>query len=439
MANAIDKFADMIGLGPNSWDERLRPTIDLTSPDGDAYSAKWVGDSRSQDKKLGLFEFPFVRGTIAQDLDVSSSRYSIRIYFDGNNNDKTAESFWKSCKQRGTWTITHPVYGFIDVQLVSVSQDTQPIDNGGITAFDTEWIEPIDEKTLMTAREMIDRATAQTDKFNAQAIQQFADNIRATTEGLRGYIESATQLVVNANEVAFAPINAVTDGVNSLVNETALGIEDIFMSSVFEAQTLGAQMVELCQLPVLATTNIRSRLDAYDDMVESTLDILERTQGLTSEEAIDNALVCELTLSACVGGYAKSIISGELDTRENAVALATRYASMLTDVTNSLDLAQDDMTSMPITKQYFSQSQAYADALQLLAMIQRYILISVFDLSVAKRFTLDRDRSPIDVVLTEFGELGDGDTLLDFFIFSNSLYGDELLLMRSGREVVVYV
>ncbi|MCH7641634.1 hypothetical protein IID22_05565, partial [Patescibacteria group bacterium] len=63
-------------------ENRLNESIKFISPDGSEFEAKWIGDSRSLTKKVGLFNFPKVKGTKGQDLDVTSDTYTLTIYFD---------------------------------------------------------------------------------------------------------------------------------------------------------------------------------------------------------------------------------------------------------------------------------------------------------------------------------------------------------------------
>ena len=128
-----------------TWIDRLSPTIDLTSPDGNIFDALWRNGPRSLTKKLGIFEFPGVKGAVVQDLDVGPTRWPLVIFFDGEDNDKEGTRFFKACKERGLWTIIHPVKGSLELQLISATELIDPVESGNITRFETEWIEPIPE------------------------------------------------------------------------------------------------------------------------------------------------------------------------------------------------------------------------------------------------------------------------------------------------------
>ncbi len=112
---------------------RIREDIELTSPDGDVFTALWAGNNRKKTKKLGLFGYPAVPGEFIQDLDVGADSYPITIFFDGPNNDKEAKKFFLACGQNGTWSVKHPMHGELDLQLVDVTEKDQPIQSSNIT------------------------------------------------------------------------------------------------------------------------------------------------------------------------------------------------------------------------------------------------------------------------------------------------------------------
>jgi hypothetical protein len=90
-----------------SWLDRLGENITLTSPDGNVFTAKWMGGERTREKKIGLFTYPDVAGTIAQDLSVNATKYPLTIYFDGSDHDLIAERFFRATGQNGLWSVLH--------------------------------------------------------------------------------------------------------------------------------------------------------------------------------------------------------------------------------------------------------------------------------------------------------------------------------------------
>lgn len=73
--------------------------------------------------------------------------------------------------------VEHPVLGFVELQPIRVSENLQPVDSGNITEISTEWIEPLDEITLETARQMwgiIDKLQID---LKASSAETFADQV----------------------------------------------------------------------------------------------------------------------------------------------------------------------------------------------------------------------------------------------------------------------
>jgi hypothetical protein len=159
----------------SDWRERLRATIQLVSPSGKIFDAKWRNSPRTIDKKVGVFEFPRMPGNLVQDLDINSARYSLTFFFDGPNNDIFAAAFFEALRERGTWIVEHPVHGQLVLQPLSATENNNPTDSGNLTEINSEWIEPIDEFSLVTARELLGKVDAQIAELNGQSAEQFDD------------------------------------------------------------------------------------------------------------------------------------------------------------------------------------------------------------------------------------------------------------------------
>jgi len=128
--------------------------ITFYSPEGKVFEAKWRGDRRELEKMIGKHSFPGRNGSIVQDLGSHAATYPLTIFFDGPDHDLWASAFFEAIKERGPWEVDHPVYGGIELQPISVAETTDPIESGNVTELTTQWIEPLDDVTLETARQM---------------------------------------------------------------------------------------------------------------------------------------------------------------------------------------------------------------------------------------------------------------------------------------------
>lgn len=466
----LDKLKDLLGIGPDSWDERLASTIELTSPLKSTFNAKWIGGPRGFDKKVGVFSFPGVDGNVVQDLGVNSTRYTIPLYFEGKNNDKESNRFLAICKEKGQWEIIHPVHGLFGLQLLSIIVNDEPVINGNITEVITEWIEPIDPATLKTARELAGIIDGGIVDLNTSALQDFANSIKEGLEEVQNTLQDVSDIVEGLSEKIFDPLNTILDSVDDTFNTLQDTIHNILNASVLEVQSLGGKFQNLIQTPLLASNDLQARLDIYDDAGDWYSDILPDV-GF-SDKALTQSAMGELAMLASLAGIGKITTTGFLKTgkvsipaigdsdiksqivepqtlatkkansivtRVQAVQMAQKITGIFNKQIGKLENTQAHFSGQAIDKQYFTQTLSYANLLMLLSNINQFLMITSFDLKVEKAFTLKNDESVFSIVVREYGNLGINDENLDLFIQANDLKGSDIIMLPAGREVKVYI
>lgn len=434
----FSKIAKTLGFGPDRWDERLADSLVMISPEGKEFAPKWKESTRSLEKKLGIFSYPKINGNIVQDKNSNSARYTIPFFFDGDNNDIDANDFFRATNERGTWQITHPVHGFYELQLISVTETDAPVDRGNITAFDTEWIEPIDEEALLTGRQLAGTIDASIDELNLNAAQQFADNIRSASETLKQNIEDATNLLDDITEYAMSPLFTSVAALNSGFRAIQTGIQDTLLATTYKMESLAGQIQNLVQICSISTSDINSRTDAYDVLKSSVFVTLQSIFDKNDEQAINKAVIQELALSSVIASFAKIAITAQFSSKSQAVNFSDTVITLLTDITDNLDTVQKNFIANDFDLQYFSQTQSYSSASKLIGQVVQYLFVTVFNLKIEKRFILDKPMCPIDIVINEYGDLGENDSNFDLFISSNQLKGTDIILLPAGREVLIY-
>jgi len=433
----IDQIKDILANGPNDWRARVRETIELTSPEGTNFSAKWQSGPRDFDKKLGVFLYPKVKGNIVQDLDANSTRYTTKLFFDGEQNDKDANKFFLACRETGTWQITHPIHGFLELQLVSVRELNDPVGSGNVTEIDVQWIEPLDPLTLKTASELAAQLDEKIKDLNTNAAQQFADNLNQKSEAFSRAIESATTKATLITNTVTKPLFDSIDALDNAITAIQQGINDVKTQTTILTDSLAGQLQQLTQLPSLGIGDGQSKSKVYSDLVDGLVGVLPITIR-QPEIARNEAAVSELCMVAAIGAVAKVATVSTLVTRAQAIKLADSITELFDTVTEKLDESQTDFEDQDFVTQYFSQTQTYKTASDLIATANQYLLTLAPSLQVEKRIILDRPRAPIEITISEYGDLGEDDSNFDLFIETNELKGDEILMLDRGVEVVVY-
>lgn len=427
-----------------SWRDRLRPNIKLASPQGNIFPREgkeneaplWLGNSRTIDKTLGIFKYPKIKGLKIQDLEVGGVSYPLTLRFEGVDNDIEANRFFNACKETGEWIVDHPSLGPLTLQLISATEQIQPTTSGNITVMETNWLEAKDINVKIPAIQIGTDIQDISDIANESAISQFVNNTTQKLAGFTKKIATETDKIVLKISAAMNTITAPVASINASMDSIKRSITTTITKATIDTLSLGGQIQQLVQLPALATTDISARLTAYSDMIVDIFTLLP-----SGDNEIDKNTVSlnELALSAGIVAIAQTASTGTLKTRSQAIETIETISQLFADITDGLDDVQDLFQSKTIDLQYFSQSDSFADAAQIISLGIRYLLISLFDLSIEKRFGLKIPRSPIEITINEYGDLGENDSNFDLFIESNELTGNDILLLPAGREVVVYV
>lgn len=443
MASLLSSLKEKLLGGPNDWEARLLDACTLVSPEGQEFTPKWIGDPRSVARKLGVFEYPKINGAFVQDLNAASVRYNLTLYFDGKDNDRDAFTFFRTCTlEKGIWSITHPVHGDLKLQLVSVTEEVQPITSGGITQFATEWIEPIDPVTLeVPLADQQDIAKGVTD-LNDTAVGNFADAVTQASELAVNTIEDASTIVTGVMDNALAPLFQTLDALDNVKTALQGGIQDIITGATINLEALAGQIQALGQWPSRAKTNSQAKADAMADAIDGISQAMYSgsvPSGTDPDVAKNQAATLELGTMALIGGLAEVAQFSSLTTRQEAIDLAERLGDIYTAALTGLDNAQEAFLDRNIEDQFVSQSASYGVATKLMETVTQYLIGVAPELKIERRFVLDRPRAPIEIVLSEYGTLGDNEENLDLFIEANGLKNYEILLLDRGTEVIVYV
>lgn len=421
-----------------TWVERQRESMIMVSPEGNEFTAKWRRSPRSADKKLGMFNYPLIVGTVVQDLDLDSERWPLTFFFDGPDHDLVCERFMKAIKQRGQWSITHPVYGFKGLQLMTITELIDPQGSGNIREFNSEWIEPIDPQTLKTAAEMADAVGVRANLVAISAADQFVAGIDIS----KGFsIESAVNAVTGAVNTVLGPISSLSSSIQSEMNAIQRATQDILAATVLQPLALAGNLQALIETPLLAINDIRARLAGYKNLATAMFGI-KPDAGEVNNEGRNKAHVQQIAMASTITANAKIITvnpdEGGLTSQAQAISTAQDVATQYDAIVANLDESQALFEDKGIEDQHFSQEQSHYDTMLVTSQALEFLLRSSFDLKIERRFTLDRPRAPVEIAITEYGGPGELDANIDLFINSNKLKGDDILFLPALREVLIY-
>lgn len=418
------------------WTDRVNPVIKLISPDGDVFEAYWSGNPRTKEKRLGVFTNPMANGATVQDLGMGPDQYPLTIFFEGPEHDIESERFFNSCNQFDTWSIIHPTKGSLNLQLVSVSEDIQPVTSGNITQFDTNWIKPREDTAVTSTTELAALINDQAATANESALDELERNAKQATASERFSIITTVNKAIESVKKTLSVLYETTAELNARALSIQRGIQDTISQPVIDVLGLGGQIQNLVQLPLLATTDINTRINIYSDMIDNMFDLFPDGDS-TSD--LNKVTISEVFLSAAVVANAQISATGLLQTRAQAVEVSESITDKFLEVVSELETIQHGFSFVDIDVQYFSQTLSFNQLYSITMQSAAYLFETLFDLKIEKKFTLTRPKTPIGITIEEYGDLGENDYKYDLFLESNVLKYTDILLLPAGREVVVYV
>jgi hypothetical protein len=426
-----------------TWKDRLSSEITLTSPRGVIFTALWRGGPRDAEKTLGIFKLPGRPGAVVQDLERGAIAYTLTIYFDGPDHDIISERFFSECgASRGIWGVVHPSKGRLRLQLASYSEAVEPVVSGNVTIFTTEWIEPRAETFEQNARLAASETKKKISDTNVTTAAQFEENIKLDTYEEQAQVIDETQsLLINFEKTIEVLAKSVSE-VKRRTDSIRRDIVSNITSPIIQVNELAAQIQNLMQVPSVASNNIENTSELYRKFLDSVFSTQSDNQvepNTLASITKNKAAIKELAAVSSICAISDSIIEGNLSTRTQTVGISTELNEIFENVTNALDQFQDEFQLDLAIVQYFSQSQSYNDTALTVSQALRYLILSAFDLKIEKRYTLKEPSLPVALAIEAYGGLGENDSNVDFFLDSNGLKDNEIMLLQPGREVLVYV
>ena len=232
---------------------------------------------------------------------------------------------------------------------------------------------------------------------------------------------------------------AGNDDIADAVAAARASIAEIVSVTPLDTAALAGSLQGAFQKPALGTDDIDERTAAYETVNESLAADLPESATTDAAEQRNASVTTQVNMLSSLAASALSVSTGTTQTREQAVDKATQLIDLYQSITDSLDAVQAAFDELPIDSQFFSMTDTYTIAGSMVTAAVKYLLISSYDLAIEKQFILKYPSTPAAIAIQEYGTLGDGDSNIDKVIAANSLTGDDVLLLPSGRGVVVYV
>ena len=419
-----------------SAENRLLPDVTCYSPEGNAHIGKFISSNDPQGKTLAQLKTVGGNFGRVQDLGTNLRTMNFIIYFDGSDHDLLSEAFIKSLKEKGPWSIDHPVRGRLTDQYPALFDPTiDPVGSGNITAVATAWVKDYPEDEQISQIQRASDIQAAVKDVNTAASKGFIDSIQSDLFNLKDKIQDGTDNMQKAIDDSLGSLIDTVEGANDIMTTLGNGINQTLDAVTFGAAELAAQCQYFCQLPASLLNNTSGRIDAFKNAIS---DIIEDVLNGTPDEKKNQAVTTQLTALSTFAGLTLSVISNnDIQTRIQAIEAAETLRTSFEDLTNALDGYGAEFDALLYHERYFSQTDTFSLLSDLTAKAQAYLLSLIVSLKKEKTVVLDKPLPAVFVALDYYND--DSDETLNFLIETNKLTLDEIMVIPAGRELLIYV
>jgi hypothetical protein len=400
-----------------NWQERVdNIRFSIRTGDGKTYFPLYKGGEKEKDFNTSSFEFINVYGTLVDRKKPQSHKFPLVFWFQGADNIDQADEFEESADDPRPWTVTHPFYGVISGQPLSIKRDDSSLN---ITEVTVPFWESID-------------ADYPTSNFTVK------DNTMDKHKAV--LYASSFSYVTN---VKFASVD---------ISKNAASIVDMAgdMKSIQDDTTYA-----------MFQNTLNAGLKAIDKMLEFPLEAIQSIQNFldlpsTYEQAIEGRIASYENIYWRLKASIKTLADKKYFESAGASTIASMSVVMVNPVAGDYVLVSDveKMTSklVDIHKDYtetldslkvsvYDVNNTYnADATVQteLSSLVNYTIANLYLMSFeSKRERIVYTTEKTNAILLTHKYLGmdDSDNNLDEFIKTNNIKLTELFSIEKGKEI----
>lgn len=422
-----------------SWQEAINTPFQITTGDGKIFTVLWKNSAQKEvDYNLAEFDFPQIAGSLVVRGTNKARKFSLEIYFQGDDHLDNSLSFEQSANDPRPWKIKHPIYGALTIQPISLKFDYSGFNVTHITGVMHETIVFGGPKVTQIPFDKIIFDKAQMDDVVAVGyqteIQQLIPSIKDinTLTGYNKLLYDIGVKTVKLTEDAGKYFNAF-----NAANASILTLTSNPLQAMRDLQTV-------INYPSLFVNTIKSRvasIQAQFDSLSAQIGSITRVSDKRSYESTGSTLVSSMARTSITSYDAggNQVVNGVLPdytTKGDVIFVIEALQAIFNSFLANLDTLQ---TANGGDEDSYIAS---ADSISALDDLMNFTISNLYDIALSAKqeriILLEKDSNPI-LLTHRFYGLVDDDSTIDYFIKTNNIQTNELLQIQKGRQLSFYI
>ena len=391
------------------------------------YKPNWLNANRSVDFNIAEFNFKNQRGTLVRRGTPMGRKYSLEIYFQGADNLTTATQFMADAEYPYAWQITHPMYGALYVQPISMTLDDRDYNATKVICQVMETLGAANRPNInVDPVEVIKAKQLSTDITTATVYEVAIPN--ATADDIAGMQDNANFL--KAGATAFATVTADAQAAVNAYNR-AWGEISNAANGTFAAIRA---IQYLINLPALFTNNVRNRVAFLAGQVTTMYATLTNLTTPRRKRLYENNVGTIIT-SMCTATVT-NVTSTDYRNRAEVIQVVEYIVNSYNTFVTNLDTLQT--TTGDTLDSYVPNFSGIFETSILVKYTVSNLLLLAENAAQQRTYRTEKDTNVILMAYKFYGMLPD-DSTIQRVMDENNICLNEILQIKKGRDLVYYV
>lgn len=406
------------------WIDRIKSDIIIKTGDGKEYRPQYMLTSKETDYNTAEFIFPEVSGSLVKRGLPKGSRFSFKLFFQGDDHLDQMRAFEQSNLDRRPWEVLHPFYDDLLLQPLSLKYETKDYN---VTEITGSMVETIKDEAPRITIDPLDKITQDVINVSEANAISFGDNVEPKASDVAG-ISNSTDAVFDVGSSAVKSgdqsneyldrFNAVKSALNTYTSNASL---------------LATATNDLFLYPALFKERLKNRLSTLLSQFEKLSDTVDNLNDKSKK------IIYQMQAGAIVTAAASASVNpepGDYTDPESVLDITEVILDLYNDYIGNLDILQTDNGG--VEGSFVPDYDAISSVSNLINFTISNLLGIATDSRQKRTLILEYD-SNILLLSHRFYGLSVTEDKVDEFIDQNNIGLNEYLQVKKGRELVYFI
>lgn len=400
-----------------SWENRIENIeFKIITGDGRVFTPLWKTAEKEKEFNTSSFQFINVYGTLVDRKKPQSSKYPLVFYFQGADNIDQADAFEVSADDPRPWKITHPFYGTISGQPLSIKRNDSSLN---ITEITVPFWESIEADYPAINFGTKDNTRDKQQAIYIYAAESYTNNLIVAPIDIDKQKQSLAEM---ASETKELQDNTTYGQFENFLNKGFKAIDNLLEDPLNAIE----QIQNFLELPSRYERAIEGRIGSYENIYYRLKDTIRTLADKKYFEVIGSSVIASMSVTASSPEEGDYVLITDVEKMSNKLAsVYSDYLNTINEISVSIYDVNNAYTPDPLV-----QSE--------LSSLVQYTIAGLYELAFqTKRERIIYTDKKTNVFLLVHRYLGldeDGENIKNF-IQTNDIKLNELFSIEKGREI----